>query len=96
MIKVLKLTTGEEIIGDVTGGDTVTIKEPCILQMVPSKSNPGAAMMALMPYVAHIKNSILDISLEHIVWEGEPIEELYNQYNSIFGTGIQLSSSKFR
>jgi len=96
MIKLLKLTTGEEIIGDVTGGDTITIKQPCILQMIPSRSDSSKLMMALLPYVSHVKNSTLDISLEHIVWEGEPVEELYNQYNSVFGTGIQLASSRIR
>lgn len=96
MIKILKLTTGEEIIGDVTGGDTITINRPCVLQMVPTSSNPNKIMMALIPYVEHVKSSSLDISLDHIVWEGEPIEELYNQYNSIYGTGIQLASSFLR
>ena len=97
MIKILKLSTGEEIIGDVTSADiTFVIKNACVLQMMPTRSDPSKAMMALIPYCSHVKNSILEISIQHIVWDGEPVEELYNQYNSIFGTGIQLASSFLR
>lgn len=94
MIKVIKLSTGEEIMGEID--IDYKMKEPCILQMVPSRSDPTKAMMALIPYASHVKQSSIEISPEHIIWEGEPVEELYNQYNSIFGSGIQLASSILR
>jgi hypothetical protein len=94
MIKVIKISTGEEIVGEVDVD--YKMKDPCILQMVPSRSDPTKGMMALIPYASHIKNSSIELSPEHIIWEGEPVEELYNQYNSIYGSGIQLASSILR
>lgn len=88
MIKVIKLSTGEELIGEID--NNYVIKNPCILQMVPSRSDSNKAAMALIPYANYLDGLTIEISTEHIVWEGEPVEELYNQYNSIFGSGIQL------
>jgi len=89
MIKIIKLTTGEEIVGDVN--EDYAIKDPAILQMVPSRNDPNKAALALIPYAPYTKNSRVEINTEHIIWEGEPVEELYNQYNSIFGSGIQIA-----
>jgi hypothetical protein len=89
MIKIIKLTTGEEIMGDVN--EDYAIREPAILQMVPSRTDPNKAAMALIPYSPYSKNNRLELNAEHIIWESEPVEELYNQYNSIFGSGIQIA-----
>ena len=92
MIKILKLVTGEELVGDCHTSDiTVTVSKPCIIQIVPSRSNPEQPMMALIPYAAYTKDHCIDISVESIIWSEEPVKELYNQYNNVFGSGIQLA-----
>lgn len=91
MIQVLKLITGEELVGDITIGDRVTIKNPCMLQAIPSRSNPEQASMALVPVAMHIEGSFVTVKEEHVIWMNKPIKELYNQYNSYFGSGIQLA-----
>ena len=93
MIKILKLLTGEEIIGDVEVGELTVISKPCLLQLVPSRSNPEQPMMALVPYAPYSKNHKIKVSREFVVWVEDPVEELYNQYNSIFGTGIVVSNN---
>ncbi len=90
MIQVLKLTTGEEIVGEVTGADLLTVKNPCVLQMVPSRTNDGPAM-ALVPVGMHLEGQAFTIDNKHVLWSAKPVKELYNQYNSYFGTGIQLA-----
>lgn len=93
MIKIVKLSTGEELIGEIVGEDsTLDIKNPCALQLMPSRTDPTKATMGMFPYAQHLKNSVIEVSLDHIIHMGEPVEELYNQYNSIFGSGIQLAS----
>lgn len=94
MIKIIKLATGEELMGDID--EEYNIKDPCILQMVPSRNDPTKASMALIPYATYVSGGKLEISPEHIIWEGEPVDEIYNHYNSIFGSGIQLPNSKLR
>lgn len=91
MIAVLKITTGEEIIGDVIVDDRITVKNPCLLHMVPSRGNPEQASMALVPIALHLENSSVTIHPNHVIWMNNPVKELYNQYNSYFGSGIQLA-----
>jgi hypothetical protein len=93
LIKVLKLSTGEELIGEVVSEDpTMDIKNPCIMQLIPSRSDPTKASMGMFPYAQYYKGSVIEISTDHIVYMGDPVEDLYNQYNSIFGSGIQIAS----
>jgi len=91
MIKVIKLISGEEIIGDVTLDSRVTVKNPCYLQMVPSRTNPEQPAMALVPSALHLQDRSYTFKDEHVLFVAEPVKDLYNQYNSIFGSGIQLS-----
>lgn len=92
MITVLKLSSGEEIIGDLTITEShFSVKEPCILQMVPSRSNPEQPSMALFPYAFYVKNHVINIDADHIVWTSEPVQEVYNQYNMLFGSGIVVA-----
>jgi len=93
MIKIVKLSTGEELIGEIVGeNSTLDIKNPCGLQLMPSRNDPSKATMGMFPFAQHIKGSVIEVSLDHVIYMGEPVEELYNQYNSIFGSGIQLAS----
>lgn len=92
MIRILKLTTGEEIIGSISEAHgEVTIKKPCYLQLVPSRNNPEQPAMALVPYAAYTKDHKVVIDVGNIVWTEEPITELYNQYNSLFGSGLLVA-----
>jgi hypothetical protein len=92
MIKIVKLITGEELIADVTAdGITMTLSKPCALQMVPSRKDPDQPMMGMFPYAAYTYDHSIDVAIDKIVWDATPVIELYNQYNSAFGSGIQLA-----
>lgn len=92
MIKILKLVTGEELLGDVEVTESYFyIKDPVVLTMVPSRSNPEQPSMAMIPYAAYVKDNKVKITKEFVVWNEEPIKELYNQYNSVFGNGLVMA-----
>ena len=89
MIRILKLVTGEEIIGDITENHgEILVKKPCYIQLVPSRANPEQPAMALMPYAAYSKEHKVTIDVSSVVWVEEPIADLYNSYNSMFGSGL--------
>lgn len=91
MIQVIKLLSGEELVGDVSKqGNEVTIKQPCYLQMVPSRSDPSNPMMALIPYAMYLEDHSITVEDTNVLWSGKPVSELYNQYNNVFGSGIQI------
>lgn len=97
MIKILKLVTGEELLGDVdeiaNQLNQLKFVKPCILQLVPSRNNPEQVGMALIPYATYAKDHTIMVDKDSVVWEQEPMDELRNQYNSIFGNGIVLAKS---
>ena len=87
----MKISTGEELIGEVSQtSDKFVIKEPCAMQMMPPRNDPNRVVMGMFPIAQHLKNNTIEISNNHIIYSGEPVEELYNQYSGMFGTGIQI------
>lgn len=91
MVKIVKLITGEEIIGTVTHKDGKIILRDCAaIAQVPSRDAPGQMGLGLVPYAAYTKNHSITVDESKIVWEEELVEEVYNQYNKVFGSGIQI------
>lgn len=91
-IQILKLITGEELIGEVTSHGDYTIKQPCALQMVVSRTD-NTPSMSLIPYAFYVEEHTITVSRETVIWVAKPVTEVYNQYNRIFGSGIQLASA---
>jgi len=97
MIKVIKLVTGEEVIGDLEIDDgLITIEKPCALMLIASKSSPDNHSMALVPYAGYAKDHTIVVKENAIIWSAELQDDVYNQYNSLFGSGIQIMSGMGR
>ena len=94
MVEIIKLVSGEEIIATTKNLDNgiVELDKPCVIQIVPSRANPDQPAMALLPYAVYTEKHRIKISAKDIVWREEPLKELYNQYSSAFGSGIQFAS----
>ena len=91
MIKIVKLITGEELIADATvDHNGITLKQPCAIQLMPGRAE-GQTMMGLIPYASYTEDFQVTVSLDKVIWQEKPSKEIYNQYNSAFGSGIQLS-----
>lgn len=92
MIQIVKLITGEELIGDINQiHDMCVIKQPCVLQMVLSRTDSTQPMLSLVPYAYYTEEHEIEISNNNVIWVAKPVKEVYNQYNKIFGSGIQLA-----
>ena len=91
MIKILKLISGEEIIGTVKEElDGLVVEKPCYIQLVPSRTNPEEPSLALVPYAAYTEEHKITLDKSSVVWSEKPLKELYNRYSSIFGKGLVL------
>lgn len=88
-IVVFKITSGEEIIGEVFNplGEVVEIKNPAVVMMQRTEQGVGIALMPYLPYcdgnISFYRNSI--------VAQGEPSQNMINEYNRIYGAGIQVA-----
>ena len=85
MIKILKLVTGEEIIGQLKYSETkIEVTRPCAVMLISSKSTPDQHSMALIPYAGYAKDHTITVDERAVIWEAELEDSVYNQYQSIF------------
>jgi hypothetical protein len=91
-IRIVKLTSGEELIADVTDGATTSLvlKKPAMISLMPSRTDPNQIMVGLLPYAQYARDHTVVVDRSFVVWQETPVDELYNQYNTMFGSGIQL------
>ena len=92
-ITLVTFKTNHTILGkveEVIGG--VKIKEPVQVVMQPTKDGPMMAFAPFLDYCNEFKTGIT-IANEDILCTTTPVVELENQYNQVFGAGIQIASS---
>lgn len=87
-IRTLKLTTGEEIVGEVVqqNSDSLDIKNPV---KVVAQNTQNGPVLGFMPWVQSANtDQPLSLHREYIVVMLDTAEEVKNGYNQIFGAGI--------
>ena len=98
-LKLITFKTNHTILGDVTDlpeKSTVNITKPVqVISVPPSQSNPqgGIAFSPFVEYSEEFKSAGYDIQRSDILFVSTPVRELENQYNQIFGSGIQIALS---
>ena len=93
-VKILKLITGEELLGEMLpGGPSVcSIKNPVRIVVMPNKMDPKTPNVGFAPWAEFSNQNTFIIDKSHILCVIDPITEFVNQYNSMFG-GIVLPTS---
>ena len=93
-VKILKLITGEELLGEMLpGGPSVyNIKNPVRIVVMPNKMDPKTPNVGFAPWAEFSNQNTFIIDKSHILCVIDPITEFVNQYNSMFG-GIVLPTS---
>lgn len=87
-VKVVKLKSGEELVATVTDADSthLVLKKPCILVQT-AENQIGMAPWGFMCKEATSGDGI-SIAKTDVLFVGTPIDELWNQYNSVFGSKL--------
>ena len=94
---MLKLVTGEEIIGEIVseGMMRYTIRNPVQVQVIRSKDGtPNVGFVPFPAYSEEKKNTTIDFSGQHVVYCYTPTEEFTKNYEQIFGLGLVLPGEK--
>ena len=79
MIKIIRLKSGEELMGEVTLGEsTHAVKDVSLI--IPTEN--GIGLMDYMPY-STVPEKGLEIPSDFIAWIVDPVEGLLKQYKSI-------------
>jgi hypothetical protein len=90
-ILVWKLISGEELIGDAvvepSGADYIVVKQPATIMMQRTEQGVGIGLMPHMPYV----EGDVKVYKASISSSGTPTQNMINEYNRLFGSGIQIA-----
>ena len=92
-IKLLTFKTNQTLIGEVdcTNNNEVVIKQPVQVIMQPTKDGPMMGFAPFLDYAEEFKSGI-KFSMDNILVITTPVRELENQYNQVFGSGIEIAS----
>ena len=95
-IKLVTFKTNHTIMGDVTeSAATTTIKQPVQVVSVPPRSATDPGSVAFSPFLEYAEEFKTGFTIKNddILTTSTPVRELENQYNQIFGSGIQIASA---
>lgn len=85
-VRALKLTTSEEVIGEVVGdtADSITLKNVVVVAIQPGPD--GRAALGFLPFMPYLgKDKSITIKLANVIVSEEVDDQMANQYNSVFG-----------
>jgi len=96
-IIVLKLITGEDVLGEVQSSTETEwiIENPVGIAVV--RGQNGQPNVGFAPFPIHapqVKGSIISLHKKHVVYHYTPAEDFITNYNQIFGSGIVLPPTK--
>ena len=92
-IQILKLITGEELIGKIVVQDDagIVIDNPANIHMAPTQDS--RMQLYLIPYAPYAEKDQFTLKQQHVIMQYEPNTDLLNKYNSMFGSGIQIAGA---
>ena len=88
MIRLFRLTTGEDLIGtpdqDTTTDDFQGIKQPFVL--IPMQGEPGKPMkIGFHPYIPYTKDEVIHIKAANIITDTKPDDNMIGAYQQNTG-----------
>ena len=94
MIRLYRLTSGEDVIGTSTESNTagsVAIKKPFVL--IPMQGQPGKPMqIGFHPYIPYTKDEVIHIKELNIITETTPDDNMINAYQQNTGSLVTPKS----
>ena len=96
MIKLLRLKSGEDIVGDIIGENSefLIVKNPAMLMPV-GDGRGGSVQIGLTPWMPFSEAKDFEVPRDWVLITTEPALDIVNNYNQAFGSGIvvpQVSS----
>jgi hypothetical protein len=93
-VKLVTFKTNHTIIASIDCVDetTIILKEPVQVVMQPSKDGPMVGFGPFLDYSLEFRTGI-KFNMQDVLCITTPVVEIENQYNQIFGSGIQIASA---
>lgn len=93
-LKCIRLVAGEEVMGDVDESSEthVKVRTPASIHLVPGQSSQQVSI-GLLPWLPYSDDDVFTIGRDKIVTIHTPSVDLINNYNRLFGSGIQIAGA---
>ena len=83
MIKIIQLTTGEQLISEISA-DEYELTNPLFINVIP---NEKGGQVSLHPYDMIVSGAIT-VNPDQVIWTADPDQKLLNQYQEVFSAII--------
>jgi len=89
-VKVFKMINGEEIISEVVveNAETYGLKNPATIMLQPTAG--GQMGVGIAPYMPYAGENV-SLRKNAVAAEGIPEQRMIDEYNRIFGSGIEIA-----
>lgn len=93
-IVCLKLSSGEEVVGKLIErhNDFIQLKDVASIIMMPGGQS-GQVGLGLMPFLPYSDDKTFSFYRSFIMVDFDPNTDMLNNYNRMFGSGIQIAKS---
>ena len=93
-LRILKLSTGEEIVGDIVeeNADKYRMENPCVLAI--GMNQAGKAALQMQPLLIFSEQKVVEFNPNHVIYNVSVAQEIKNKYNERYGSGIVLPPSQ--
>jgi hypothetical protein len=93
-LKLITFKTNQTLLGEVVSESptSITIKQPVQVIVQPTKEGPMMGFSPFLEFAEEFKTGI-PLPKDNVQCITTPMTELSNQYNQVFGSGIQIASS---
>ena len=89
-VRAVKLTTGEDLITEYSVNDGIAIlTNPVQVVMMPVRDKSSQQPnFGFIPFPVTSSDKEIRLPVDRVLFDLTPSEEFYNQYNSVYGSGI--------
>ena len=94
-VKIVRLKSSEDVIGDVVSenSENIRVSNPAMLMPV-GDPRGGNVQMGLAPWMPFSDQKEIDFPRDWVLVVGDPVQDLVNNYNQAFGSGIVVPQVK--
>jgi hypothetical protein len=95
MIKLIRMRSGEDVVGEVTkeNEEFIDIKDPATLMPMSGGAN-NAVQMGMVPWQPFSKSKEFSVPRSWVVTVSEPADDLEDNYRRVYGSGIGVPPKK--
>ena len=95
MIKLIRMRSGEDVVGDVAkeNEEFIDLKDPAAL-MPMSGGASNTVQMGMVPWQPFSKSTEFTVPRGWVVTISEPAEDIEDNYRRVYGSGIDIAPKK--